>query len=63
MSALALVGSVTLVLPERTFKRLMLPLVALAAAAMATMAATSLRVAGRICITLQMLASPRRRGR
>jgi zinc and cadmium transporter len=31
MSAIALVGSVTLVLPERAFKRLVLPLVALAA--------------------------------
>lgn len=31
MSALALVGSVTLVLPERVFERLVLPLVALAA--------------------------------
>lgn len=31
MSALALVGSVTLVLPERTFERLLLPMVALAA--------------------------------
>lgn len=31
MTAIALVGSVTLVLPERTFKRVVLPLVALAA--------------------------------
>jgi zinc and cadmium transporter len=31
MSALALVGSVTLVLPERTFQRLVLPMVSLAA--------------------------------
>lgn len=31
MSALALVGSLTLVLPERTFKRLILPMVSLAA--------------------------------
>jgi zinc and cadmium transporter len=31
MSALALVGSVTLILPERTFKQLVLPLVAVAA--------------------------------